>query len=422
MANKKIFIIIFSLAFLMRLVTVFFFAEEKSLLHVNDSQTYLQTAKNIIKHGVYSMEISDTPHPDNFRTPLYPLFLIPFVWLKTSLYVPAIIQSFLMSIGVGLFFVIGQKIFNRHATLMAAILFALEPLGALFSVQIMTEAIFTPLFVLAILLLILHLKTRTNQTLLLASSILLALAALTRPIAFYLFIIIPIAIYFTKNDWRLKAKQILISLGIFFLIVSPWLFFIIFKVHSYSFSSIIGMQMYEYHARYLDEWRSKHETPPNDRLPYVDLSPINDTLNARAIPPIKAEGVAYIKAHLSQYTLFYLSRIPYLFLDSGYTTVLNGISPRINQSFPPLITLTNLFFGVIFLLALLNVLFHYKINHSWRKETILLLIVILLYATISAPISAARFRIPINFFLFLLAFDTIFMLRQIKIINAKNNF
>lgn len=423
MTSKKIIIIIFLLAFAMRLLALFSFAGEKSLLYVNDSQTYLQTAKNILEHGVYSMEISDTPHPDNFRTPLYPLFLLPFVWLKTSLYIPAMIQSLIMSFGAGLVFWLGQKIFNRRVAIISATLSALEPLGSLFSAQIMTEAIFTTLFILAILFLGLYLKTQTRRSLFIGSA-LLALSALARPIAFYLFLILPLAVYMTKNNWRVKIKTMLVSLGLFFLITSPWLYFIVFKAHSYSFSSIIGMQLYEYHGRYFDEWRAEHGAPANDRLPYVDLSPINNTLNAQAIPPVKTVGVTYIKAHFPQYLLFYFSRIPNLFIDSGYTTIINGIAPIKNWLLSTILFIASSFFIITSLLAVFNPLFYYKINHLRQREKIFLIIVILLYTAIASPISVARFRIPINPFLFLLAIDSVFLLRQfyqIRIADVKNN-
>ena len=181
------------------------------------------------------------------------------------------------------------------------------------------------------------------------------------------------------------------------------------------------MQVYEYHGRYFDEWRAKHGAPANDRLPEIDLSPINNTLNAQAIPPVKAVGLAYLKAHFPEYLLFYFSRMPNLFIDSGYSTVINGLTLINGQALAVMLFLASSFFVIISLLALLNPLFHYKINRQWPKEKIFLIIVILLYTAIATPISAARFRIPLNFFLFLLAIDAVFILCQMKIIKVKDN-
>ncbi|OGH73276.1 MAG: hypothetical protein A2921_04205 [Candidatus Magasanikbacteria bacterium RIFCSPLOWO2_01_FULL_43_20b] len=455
MSNKKIFAIIFLLAFLMRLTALFSFAEEKSLLYVNDSQTYLQTAKNILEHGVYSMEISETPHQDNFRTPLYPLFLLPFVWLKTSLYVPAIVQSIIMSFGIGLVFWLGQKIFSRKAAITAAVLFALEPTGALISAQIMAEAIFTPLFLGALFSVLMYIKTSKTKFLWYGSS-LLAMSALARPIAFPLFIILPTAVWFVNqhiktfgvvvNDkYKKIARHAAASLGIFFLIISPWLYFIFFTVHSSSFSSIVWTQGYEYRARYFDEWRAKRGAPDEDRLPYADMRPVNETLDARAIAPIKLVVTNYLKTHFPQYLWFHFIRVPYLFTDSGYASILNGI-PQLNFNYdtthgtvsggfleqidwrqpsqtvirvenqPLFLVLffADLFFIVVALLAVANPLIFFWRQRQWSKEIIFLIGIILLYSAIASPIGGPRFRIPINPLLFLLAADTILILNKFR--------
>lgn len=444
MSNKKIFALIFIMAFSIRLGALLSFSGEKSLIYVNDSQTYLQVAKNIINHGVYSMEVSDNPHPDNFRTPLYPLFLLPFVWLNTSLYFPVIVQILLISLGMVVIFFISQKIFNPKIALIATIFFALEPLGALFSAQIMTESIFTPIFVIAVLFFVLFIKFKKNKDLLIGS-ILLALAALMRPIAFYLFPIIGIALLLGKIEYKQATKKLVIGLTVFLAITSPWLYFSIIKVHSYSFSSIIGMQLYEYHGKYFDQWRTQHGAKENDRLPEIDLSPINNTLDAQAIPPIKAIGLAYIKKHWPQYVVFHLIRIPNLFTDSGYISILNGINQLnikydtthksissgyleqinlkeldktidqiLSQPVFLVLLIADLLFVIIALLAFLQPLTNYLTYKIWPKETIFILVTIIIYAIIAAPIASPRFRIPINIFLFLLATNTIFSLKQLR--------
>jgi len=74
MNDNKIAILIFSAALLLRLFVLWSFDSERSLLYVADSLNYLQTAKNMLAEGIYSTEISQTPHPDNFRTPFYRRF------------------------------------------------------------------------------------------------------------------------------------------------------------------------------------------------------------------------------------------------------------------------------------------------------------------------------------------------------------
>lgn len=439
MSGKKIFIIIFILAIIMRLAALLSFAGEKSLIYVNDSLTYLQVSKNIIQHGAYSMEISNTPHPDNFRTPLYPFFLIPFVALNTSLYLPAIVQIIIMSFGAGLVFWLGQKIFNRRVAIIAAVLFALEPFGALISAQIMTEAIFVSLFAPAVFLFALYINNNKAFLFYLASG-LLALASLTRPIALPLVILIPLAAWLGKIVFKqsFNYKRTLFSLAIFIAIIFPWVWFNYSKVHTFKFSSVNDMQLYAYHGKIFDAWRGENGAAPNDRLPNLDLSPINNTFNAAAIPPIKAVGVNYIKSHLAQYIYFHIWRSPQLFTDSGYASILNGVpflhfyldtssgglleqlSKNFNNSLnmlknqPALILLglADVFYILLVIFAIINPLIYYKLNKTWPADKLFLVFIIIIYALLTSPIGGARMRIPVNSLLFILALDTLFLIKK----------
>jgi 4-amino-4-deoxy-L-arabinose transferase-like glycosyltransferase len=431
MNTKKIFIIIFLVAFLIRLAALLSFEEEKSLIYISDSLTYLQVAENLIEHQVYSMEISDTPHADNFRTPLYPIFLVPFVWLETSLYAPAIAQLLIVSAAIALFFLLARKIFSEKVSIIATTLFALEPFGALIESQIMTESIFILFFGSSILLLTLYIKDKKLKHLVIASAA-MALAGLTRPIAFYLFILIPFAVLLSYGIKNIKWKQIGLGLLIFFVISSPWLIFTTFKLHSLTVSSIPSMQVYEYHATMFDEWRQTRGAKKDDLLPEVNLDPVNNTFDARAIGPIKEVGIEYIKSHAFEYVLFHTTRIPQLFNRSGYENILNGVGflnfyhdstdrevsnswfEKIkNQPAFLFIAIADLFFIIITLLALVNPFLYNKLNKKFRKEIIFLIVLIILYSIIASPIASIRFRIPINIILFLLAFDSIAMLNKI---------
>lgn len=432
---KKTHIFIFVVAMIMRLLALHSFAEEKSLLYVSDSLTYLQVGKNLITHGIYSMEVSSTPHPDNFRTPLYPLFLIPFIWLKTSLYVPAIVQNIFMSLGIVVFLFLSQKIFGRAESLLAACFFALEPFTALISSQIMTEAIFVPLFLLSLLLVALYIKNKKIVNLI-SGAIFLALAALTRPIAFYLFLTIPLAVLLAEKNKKLFLKNSFLALVSFFIVVSPWLLFNAIKLNTAEFSSVSNMQFYAYHGRMFDEWRHRNDTSTNDRLPQLDLSTINDTFDARAIPLIKSTGLRYLKAHWSEYLIYHFIRLPSLYTDSGYASILNGLPflkfnydtvkggffdqltvgkfsdvlhTIVSQPLFLVLLFADLFFILIALLALLNPLFHYLIHKKIPAFILWLILVLSIYTIIASPIGGARFRIPINPILFILAMNSLFL-------------
>lgn len=433
--SKKIYLLIFVAAMAIRLLALYSFAGEKSLLYISDSLTYLQVGKNLLTHGVYSMEVSPTPHPDNFRTPLYPLFLIPFIWLKSSLYLPAIIQNILMSFGILVFLFFSQKIFSRTEAVLAAAFFALEPFTALISSQIMTEAIFVPLFLLSLFFIALYIEQKKRAYLLWGAA-LLAMAALTRPIAFYFFLTIPVAVWLAEKQLKVFLKNSALSLAIFFLVVSPWLFFNLTILKTTEFSSVADMQFYAYHGRMFDTWRHEHGAGASDSLPILDLHAINDTFDARAIPPLKSTGLTYIKKHLSEYLIYHFIRLPSLYTDSGYASILNGLpflkfnydtvtggffdqlaSGNIlktlslvkQQPFFLILFAADLFFVLMAVLCFLNPLFQYLAHKKISTFTWWLLFVLLAYTLISSPIGGARFRIPIDPLLFIMAANSLFL-------------
>ncbi len=436
MNNKKIALIIFSIAMLMRLVALRSFAGEKSLIYVNDSLTYLQVSKNLLEHRVYSMEIAPNPHPDNFRTPLYPLFLIPFVWSKASLYVVAIIQNIIASIGLVIFYFLAKKLVTPNIAFGATLLGALEPFTALINSQILTEAIFIPLFLSALILLAIYIADE-RQKKLYTASILLGLSALARPIASPFLVLLPLAGFFVyvKNK-QFPFKKVGISILLCAIIVAPWLGFTWNKLHTLSFSSINGMQLYAYHGKLFDAWRYERNPNITDRLPEINLDPINKTFSAAAIPPVKAIGQNYIKQHWEEYLEFHIVRIPRLFTDSGYASILNGLTflhfnfnssggglldeilygqfknalhMLRTQPIALLLLVADIFFLLTSLLALANPFIYFLRNRKWPMPQIFLVLFILMYMLVASPISGARFRIPINPLLFMLAGETVYM-------------
>lgn len=428
---KKYWIVIIFLAAVgVRLAALSSWAEEKSLFYVSDSHTYVQVAKNLLAHGIYSMELSDTPHPDNYRTPLYPLFLLPFVAAGISYYVPVVVQTMLAGAGMVLIFLISRPMFPRPVALLSALAFAVEPFTALISAQLMTEPIFLMFFIPSILLLARFITTPQSR-LLLGGSALLALSALTRPVAFYLFICIPLAAFLSRvPGWYKKA---LAGLGLFFLIISPWLIFITTQVKTLAYSSLSSFDIYAYHATYFDRWRAERGANADDRLPVIDLKIINETFDARPIPLIKSVGSAYLEKHWDEYAFYHVSRIPRLFTDSGYASIMNGLPfagvqydsssggfldeltktgfgalGRIRQQpFFLFLLVADLLFVLITLLALGNPLAHFKTTRTVPKDRLLLLFIVLIYSVLASPIGGARLRIPLNFLLFLLALDTV---------------
>ncbi|MDP3784929.1 MAG: hypothetical protein Q8R12_02530 [bacterium] len=419
MSDKKIAILIFITALVLRLFVLWSFDSEKSLLYVADSLTYLQTAQNMLEHGVYSMEISQAPHPDNFRTPLYPVFLVPFVYLESSLYFPALANALLMSLAAAFVFIFGRKIFDGKVAAGGAFLFALEPIGAIISSQIMAEALFMFFLVPALFELGFYVRDGKRRELFLGA-LFLALSALVRPVAIWFFVLLPLAARLAGPPK--KFKELGIALLIFIGVLSPWVFYNVFILSTLGPYSQSDMALYTYHAKLFSEWLGEPDT-----LRYVNYNAMEKSFDARVIPEMKRAALELILSRPFEYAWFHLTRIYRLFSDSGLVNVLNGLpfaslhydaggggllesgnfaALRGKPSLAVLL-LADLAIGLISVLAFLNPFFIKKISDENFKPKLFFVFVIIFYALLASPIGGPRLRIPLNPLLFLLALDAL---------------
>ena len=424
MNDNKIAILIFSAALLLRLFVLWSFDSERSLLYVADSLNYLQTAKNMLAEGIYSTEISQTPHPDNFRTPFYPAFLVPFVYLKTSLYLPALAGAILMSLAAVFVFIFGKKIFDRKIAVGGAFLFALEPVGAIISSQIMAEALFMLFFVPAVFELGVYVKSGRRRELFLGA-LFLALSALVRPVAIWFFILVPIVILLAGLN-RKNLKNFLFAFLIFLGALSPWLFYNVFILGTWGFYSQSDKALYLYHAKLFSEWLGEPEA-----LRLVDYEEaLNKNFDMRIIPEMKKAALELILSRHFEYARFHLAKTYRLFSDSGLVNVLNGLpypqfhydsaqegflesgdfSALREKPFLAVLLLADLAIVLISILALLNPFFARKFSDENYKPKLFFVSIIVVYALLASPIGGPRLRIPLNPLLFLLALDSLRLL------------
>jgi len=169
------------------------------------------------------------------RTPLYPLFIAGVVWaLGEDLRGLALVQHLVGVVTVVAIFFLGRAMFGRLAGALAGLAVALSAPLLIYEHYILAEPLFIPLLVLGLLLLVLAMRHdgghRAVLGLYLAGGVVLALAALSRPIGQALLPIGPIAIL--VHHWRGRAAWrgaiqssvlpiALLLLG-FALILVPW--------------------------------------------------------------------------------------------------------------------------------------------------------------------------------------------------------
>jgi len=313
--NKYLIFILFA-AILLR---AFFFA---AILHnfgdrgfyprnSDDTEQYLQLAKNLVKYNVFSM--SDSPPFENqsFRTPGYPVFISFFYKIIPAVWFVIIFQNLIALAIVLLIYGLAILLFQRKIiALLASLIYAIEPAVIYWNNQLLSETLFTFLILFCVFIFIRNICVYKKYILptALALGAVISLIGYTKPIAQYLLIIF---ILFCLIFFTLKIKNffqcvlfILLMVASFSILSAPWLIRNKVLIGSYDFSSVsnnIGF------LRQLD--MMYRNTGGN----LEDLNKIKkDEAKVAAIKYIAKHPLAFVKINL-------LSSIPFLMGDSYFT-------------------------------------------------------------------------------------------------------
>jgi 4-amino-4-deoxy-L-arabinose transferase-like glycosyltransferase len=112
-----------------------------------DAALYVQLARNLVSHGVYSLEYSQPFSPANYITPGYPLFLSLILNLFPNfdnfVTVTLNLQALLGSLTALLLYVIALRMMSPCPAFIAGLLVALSPHLIVGSGYILTETLFT---------------------------------------------------------------------------------------------------------------------------------------------------------------------------------------------------------------------------------------------------------------------------------------
>jgi 4-amino-4-deoxy-L-arabinose transferase-like glycosyltransferase len=398
----------------------------------SDSAGYVLIANNILEYGAFSYQDSEPYLPDSFRTPGYPA-LLAISKKVTGSFVPIIFLQILFVLGTcTLLYLMGRSLFGEVVGYGAAFLYLLDPTTIFHTLVYLSDISFAFLFLLATYLFFFW-KPKKEFLVPLFSGLVLGASTLVRPISFY---IPPVFLFFgflfsflkgwSKKVWLDFAKSAFLFLVAYSIVVAPWLVRNKIDFGVAQISSVQSFNLFFYnvpeflsftHGNSPDFYRAILQKDAGDLSNTDSVSLVHSAqLQSIALRYIKAEPFAYAKFHLIKMAPFYLSSGLKSFFVSYNDMVGQQIfhtnegnitnllaAGKIHAFLSELAVQPFVAFEQIFWVALLFLCSCSFFEKKNRSYFFLFVTLALYFGIATGPVAYARFRIPAEPFLLLLA-------------------
>jgi 4-amino-4-deoxy-L-arabinose transferase-like glycosyltransferase len=218
-----------------------------------DTPGYLEPAWALIEEGRFSLSPSDST-PMYVRTPGYPAFLAPILWLTDSEWAISPIQAALSLVAVATTVLVGWRLFGKTVALVAGAVVALDPLQFFAAGTVMTESLTTNILtaIVAVGAMVFALRRPRDVPLVavLALGVLVAVATMVRPTFwFYPAVLLALlAARFRGLRWRALVTRSLVFLLPIVVVVGGWQLRNHSAVDSRQVSGISDINLYCYNA------------------------------------------------------------------------------------------------------------------------------------------------------------------------------
>lgn len=190
-----------------------------------DSVSYLRTARALLEHGVFASSPESPEVPETFRTPGYPLFVAAALALSGGRVEGVVLAGILTSLlsVAGVFYLAAER-FGRRAGLVAALLLLTDVVSFAYSLQVMSETLFTAL-VLASVVCAYRFRKSPRLGWVLGCGVCLAASVQVRPLSYYL--VAPIAVWVAVVAFRSRhglrsqhsLRRAAVAVGV---VILPW--------------------------------------------------------------------------------------------------------------------------------------------------------------------------------------------------------
>lgn len=209
-------------------------------LFTPDSEGYVRLATELVQSGRFEQD----GRAEIFRTPGYPVLLIAGAPWGEGWYLAVAVAQVAMDVAVVyLVYVLGWIPCKRGVGQLAAVFYALSPLAAASSLRILSDGLFTLLWLFALLMLVFHLRTRRWWALI-AGAVAMGLSAYVRPVGLAYAVVVVAVLLSQADRWRRAGA----FLAVLTLAVGPWVVRNYVRADYVGFSSFASDSLYYFGA------------------------------------------------------------------------------------------------------------------------------------------------------------------------------
>ena len=200
-----------------------FFFHYSGISPLQDPLEYRTIALNVLQHGTFSIAPASANMPDLLRTPGYPLFLAATFLVDSRGLLAILLQQVLLVLcGVLVYGLLRYFSVSRIISLVLLVFYLLEPQQWFYSLQTMSEVLYTVVFLAAIAWLLLP-KTPISWQRAAGIGVLLGASVLVKPsgvlVAPFLLLL-----FLARNDGALlqRFKMMCVAAALAAVVLIPW--------------------------------------------------------------------------------------------------------------------------------------------------------------------------------------------------------
>ncbi|MFA5778957.1 MAG: glycosyltransferase family 39 protein [Elusimicrobiota bacterium] len=395
--NTKTLLLILSVSFILRTGYIFIFPQGKILL--GDQIGYDTIAYNLITGNGFSIK----PRiPTPIRPPIYPFFL-SFIYLifGHNYTIVRVFQAILSALTCIVSYYLAKDIFNEKIAKISAWLLTLYPVLIVYTGLLLSETLFTFLFIVSVFLFVRWLKI-SKIAYFVGCGIFLGLATLARPVT----ILIPFIFLLTMIIIRKKYYfQWFIFLIVFILTLLPW------SIRNYRLFGIIepcsigiggglfitgNMASGLTYNETIEKGTKLAENYPGPKIFIAKKSP-----DVELEKKLKQEGIKLIRANFKNYILLLIKRLP-RFWWTSHSSVFG-----VDKSISEYLSEKNYFyifirFGLLFLhgIFLISAFIGIILAKENRQNSLILILILIYFTGHIIFESGPRYHLPVMPFLF----------------------